>query len=123
MTTDAHKLARTTDPETSKQAAETAAQRAPSVRAAVYQLLEEFGPLTDNEIATRYMALRDLYRFPLTTESSLRTRRKELQRDRLVELVPNHTRRTRSGHMARVWTVTASTKIRSGGRRHADISD
>lgn len=111
MIDEAQRITRTTDPQTSKEAAQAVVKTAPTTRAAVLRILEDFGPLTDTQIASRYATLRELYGFRPTTESSLRTRRRELQREGAVRLVDGETRRTRSGYRARVWEAVPSTRI------------
>ncbi|MCP4900077.1 MAG: hypothetical protein GY906_24165 [bacterium] len=91
-----HTRARTIDPETSHDAAESVAEKISEKQRAVLDVLSNasYG-LTDEEIS---FALNDM------THSTLRTRRSELAQKGLV-FDSRMRRATRSGRMAIVWMV------------------
>lgn len=102
MTTTAH--ARLTDPYTSHAAAAVATRSLPTVRAAVYRILEEAGePITHDDLIRRYRqaAMKGVVP-PRTTDSSIRSRCNELERDGLVVVPTDELGRSRHGNTARL---------------------
>jgi predicted HTH transcriptional regulator len=85
-------LARTTDPETSHDAARRITAELPELQAIVLKALRVYGPCTDRSLVT---ALRGQYG---RTESTWRTRRAELVEKGLVEKVGK-------SHGQSVWKV------------------
>lgn len=89
-------LARSTDPQTSHEAAERVHEFASGHRKIIRDALRQHGPLTVDEIA-KYTALQS---------QQINKRLPELQRDHLAE--PTDERRlSASGRPARVWRVIA----------------
>jgi hypothetical protein len=91
-TTPPTKLARDTDPTTSKQAAENASRRGPSQRRRVWEALQQLGDATDYELSIKTGILR----------SSAAKRRQELQDLGHVIETPRR-RPTDTGTLAVVW--------------------
>ena len=101
---------RRSDPATSQAAARTASMAMTSKRLAVLHLFERWGPMTDEEVSSRYELdgsdpSGHLGRCcPNQSESGLRTRRSELVRmDQLVD--SGRTKRMSTGRQAIVWSV------------------
>jgi hypothetical protein len=94
---------RPTDPATSALAAGSL-DSLPERRQAVYGVLVEYGPLTDEAIAEVYAGLVDAGLVPAQSPSGLRTRRSELVRSELV-VDSGERGRTSTGRVAVVWTA------------------
>lgn len=90
--------ARTTDPETSHEAAESVAVRENQVR--VYQVLSQLGPSTDEWLVYCYPQ----YMSHPQSPSGIRTRRKELRDKGLVRWTGRKVR-GQTNRMMRVWEV------------------
>lgn len=76
---------RSTDPDTSRAAAEKAAPRAPIIRDVVLEIIREEGPMTHDELIGAYnMRVVMDPDTPRASESGIRTRLSELKRARLV---------------------------------------
>lgn len=88
--------ARATDPQTSHNAAESV-HSLNERRAAVLDVLQRYGPMTDQEIANAYEG-------PDQSPSGLRTRRKELVDMGLVRPA-GFTRKLSTGRSANVWEI------------------
>lgn len=92
---DHHQLARRSDPETSRQAAERVKEFAAGHHKLILDCLKEHGPLSPDQIATKIR----LDKFQICR------RLPELQRAGLAQ--PNgETRRSASGRAERVWCLT-----------------
>jgi len=93
--------ARTTDPETSHAAA-ASLERLTERRQAVWAVLAEYGPLTDEALVSIYDQLADDGLIPPQSPSGVRTRRNELAK---LGLVADTGQRgtTISGRMAMLW--------------------
>lgn len=94
--------ARWADPDTSHEAA-ASVTAITATRRAILDVLETFGPCTDEEIAT-------FYRGPRASPSGLRTRRAELVRGGHV-YDTGHRGVLQSGRRAVVWGLTADTRL------------
>jgi hypothetical protein len=96
--------ARITDPETSHEAA-ASVENVTEVQQAILRLFSRLGPFTDQGLVHTYESMFNSGRVPRASESGIRTRRKELERMRLVEhngaLV-----RLPSGRKARLYELT-----------------
>lgn len=101
--TEAH--ARSTDPETSHEAADTV-WNPTEVQAHVFRIIEEHGPISDTELAWHYGHEAVKHNWYVPTPQSLRSRRAELVASGQIEhsgfygLTPNG-RRTRKWWVAR----------------------
>jgi hypothetical protein len=95
-------LARTTDPETSHQAAEDVSSRLRESQAAVLVVLALNGPSTDQELTAKYHQLAAAGAVPPQSESGIRSRRAELVRIGTVRDTGLRDR-TRSGRRTIVW--------------------
>lgn len=73
-------LARTTDPDTSRDAIPTRPKRE-AQKSAILTLLREVGPMTDHELAWQYNNQRARRGWPATQLDSVRKRRAELKND------------------------------------------
>jgi hypothetical protein len=93
----AHRLARPTQPETAKDASESASRRAPSQRRRVWEALKELGSATDYEISIHLGILR----------SSAAKRRQELS-DLGFIVDTGQRRKTDTGTSAVVWRCSYS---------------
>ena len=96
-------LYRRTDPTTSALAA-ASLDSLPERRQAVYGVLAEHGPLTDEALAEVYAGLADAGLVPAQSPSGLRTRRSELVRSDLV-VDTGERGRTATGRVAVVWAA------------------
>jgi hypothetical protein len=99
-------IARTTDPETSHEAARSITGLRRSQRD-VLRVLRSYGPMTDEQLVARYTALAKLKDSALRPQSpsGIRTRRAELRADSLVR--DSGTRATMTtGRRAIVWEVS-----------------
>jgi hypothetical protein len=97
--------ARRTDPPTSHAAARSiASEKIRASQKAILMLLEARGPLTDEEIATRYAQTSRMLpdHFPPQSPSGLRTRRSELHQAGYV-IDTGEQRKLKSGRWAIVW--------------------
>lgn len=104
MTTNGNRRARarTGDPYTSHAAAAAATRSLPTVRATVYSILEAAGgPLTHEQIVATYRRWQmNGQARPGATDSSIRSRCNELEKDELVVVV-DQGGRSRLGNLAR----------------------
>jgi hypothetical protein len=89
--------ARTSDPETSHEAAASVGEVRLS-QTYVYTVLSHAGPSTDEELVRRYAASPH----PMQSPSGIRSRRAELARLGMVEFT-GEKRRMSTGRLARVW--------------------
>jgi len=93
-------MARSTDPETSHEAARDASKKAPNHRLIALQALSDYGPMTDYELADKTGL----------QQNSIGKRRKDCQDVGLVDFYsPNgekERRQTPSGSSAYVWQIT-----------------
>lgn len=99
--------ARTSDPETSHEAAASISRKALSDgQRTILNLLRKFGPMTDEEILEE-LAEMGWRNQKVRTASSARTRRKEITQDDIHKDRPikdsGERRKTRSGRNAIVW--------------------
>lgn len=94
---------RATDPATSAYAA-ASIEDLPERRRAVYGVLAEYGPLTDEALAEVYGSLAEEGLVPPQSPSGLRTRRSELVRSDLV-VDSGERGETSTGRAAVVWAV------------------
>jgi len=96
-----HKLARTTDPDTSKAAARSTKELRLRHAAFIMAALRDVGyrGLTSEEISEEYSEMLDMV--------AVARRMKELERRGLVERTVER-RKNRSGRLARVWRVTSA---------------
>jgi hypothetical protein len=94
--------ARWGDPDTSHDAAESVGALT-ATRAAILEVLDTYGPLTDEEIAR-------LYQGPRASPSGLRTRRSELVRAGKV-YDTGQRRPLHSGRYAVAWASTADLRL------------
>jgi hypothetical protein len=110
-------VARTGDPETSHEAADSVPrERIRLTQERVLALLDDLGDQTDEDLAANW-------RWDLVSPSGLRTRRAEVTARGLVTWSGGKVR-MRTGRMARVWTITAAGREaradlrrgRTGGR-------
>jgi hypothetical protein len=93
----AHRLARPNQPETAKEASESASRRAPSQRRRVWEALKQLGSATDYEISIHLGILR----------SSAAKRRQELS-DQGFIVDTGQRRKTDTGTSAVVWRCSYS---------------
>lgn len=109
--------ARTTDPQTSRDAARSVKKVNDSMRA-VFKVLRAYGPLTDEELVDRYERIRrstgDINTYPQQSVSGLRTRRRELW-DRGYVINTEMRRPLRSGRNGIVWAVRPGLEHQEGG--------
>lgn len=96
-------VARATDPGTSWAAAGSVRNQT-QVHRFLISLLRQFGPMTDEEIAHRWKHQQVEWDLPLTSDSGLRTRRKELV-DMGVAEATGEERRTKSNRKTKVWRL------------------
>lgn len=111
--TNVHPLpVRNTDPDTSRSAALLAIARRPRVRDAVYAVLADDGPLTQDDLiaAYRQRAL-NIEGWPWASDSSIRTRCSELVRDGMVEEDPGGYGASRMGNRALVWRAVTVQRM------------
>lgn len=97
---------RTTDPDTSHQAAAKAVANRPRIRDCVFAVIAEAGPagITHDALVVAYhRKMAQIHGWPPASASSIRTRCSELVRDDLVESVPDHVERSALGNRARLW--------------------
>jgi hypothetical protein len=104
-------VARRTDPDTSWAAAHSVTELREKQRL-VYEILEHYGPLTDQGIAGYYGHDPSL---PIQSPSGLRTRRCELVDKGLVKDTGERVK-LRTGRRAAVWRVTTEEERRPPGR-------
>lgn len=98
--------ARVGDPYTSQVAAAVATRNLPTVRAAVYAILETAGePMTHDQIIAAYGRQVMSGRAKRTTDSSIRSRCNELEKDELVVVMPGPVGRSRYGNPARLYAA------------------
>jgi hypothetical protein len=110
MNPDQLPLARSTDPDTSHAAARSV-RNIEKVRTYILRAYDALGPMTDRKLCEWFM-LNGPTHTPFS-ESGIRTRRNELERDGLVEYA-GWKDRLPSGRMARVYRLVCST---CGGSR------
>lgn len=96
-----HDLARSTDPDTSHDAAASTDLR--GSRAEVLRILTEFGPMSDDELLMRHELLGTARRF---TPQRLRTARKALESAGVVQPTGRKVA-TRYGRAAQEWAVAS----------------
>lgn len=77
-------LVRSTDPDTSHEAAESVSDKVRVTQGAVLACLKAIGPANDTELIVRYMDAAKRHLVPLQSASGIRTRRAELVRQGLV---------------------------------------
>jgi len=98
--TSVKSMARSTDPETSHEAARDASKKAPNHRLIALQALSEHGPMTDFELANKTGL----------QQTSIGKRRKDCQDVGLVDFFmidgEKERRQTPSGSSAYVWQIT-----------------
>lgn len=98
--------ARAADPFTSHVAAAVATRNLPTVRAAVYAILEEADEaMTHDQIIAAYGRRVMGGQARRSTDSSIRSRCNELQKDQLVVVLPEHVGRSRYGNPARLYVA------------------
>lgn len=102
----AEPLARTSDPETSHEAAESVRPFLTARREAVLLVLGGAGPMTDEELQAEYLFAAGMDIVPAQSASGLRTRRSELV-DAGMVVDTGERRRTASGRQAVVWAVVS----------------
>jgi hypothetical protein len=117
--------ARRTDPATSHEAAASIKGLTEKQRA-VYTVLSDYGPMTDEQLAEQYEKLRWPAAFPLQSPSGLRTRRRELADRNLVreQRYPDNDLQEHAGELVRVkmstgrlaqvWEVVPGSAARLG---------
>lgn len=96
--------ARSTDPYTSHEAAESV-DNVSDVQLAILRLFARLGPFSDHGLVHTYQSFTNSGRVPKASESGIRTRRKELQRMRLIEDNGGWVR-LESGRKAILWEIT-----------------
>lgn len=100
-------VARTTDPETSKDAAASLSRdKIRETQANILEVLERYGPSCDEEIAIYFQQLASLQDWPRQSPSGLRSRRAELVSAGLVKDSGERTK-TASGRQTIVWELSA----------------
>lgn len=98
-------LARTTDPETSHEAARLP-RKGELIKGAVLAILGEDGPATHDQIVGRYNArLAAGHDYPPAGASSIRTRVAELVDEGLVDVLEAEWGRSTMGNRARRWRL------------------
>lgn len=103
--------ARTSDPFTSHAAAAVATRNLPTVRAAVYAILEDADePMTHDQLIAAYGRRVMGGQARRSTDSSIRSRCNELQKDQLVVVLPEHVGRSRYGNPARLYVAQSVYK-------------
>lgn len=78
-------LARSTDPQTSHDAATSNRQARQEQKTAILWLLANVGPMTDHELTWQYKRYRAQKNWPATRDDSVRKRRAELKNEGRVE--------------------------------------
>lgn len=99
--------ARTTDPDTSHEAAVKIGELNPR-RAAVYEALGRFGPVTHDELSDQYAGDRIVFGWPEQTPQSVRSRCAELVKLGLVEWNGDHGT-TSTGGKSKRWRVVPTS--------------
>lgn len=101
-------LARSTDPHTSHEAAESVAAKIRASQHAVWAVLNTIGPATDTELIQAYADVSERgHLFPPQSPSGIRTRRAELVRQGSV--IDTGVRDIlRSGRRSIVWTTVVA---------------
>lgn len=99
--------ARASDPQTSQDAAQKAAQDRPSIRTNVLTILRSHGPLTLDGLVQEYVRQKNVHGWKPATEQGIRSRCAELVDGGLVEQVPDAEGRSRFGNRARLWRVVS----------------
>lgn len=97
-------LVRSTDPDTSHEAAESIAAERGGSRSAILGVLALIGPTTDTGLIEAYASLAELGEVPYQSPSGIRTRRKELVRQRRVADTGERVQLI-SGRRSIVWTA------------------
>ncbi|HEX7352516.1 hypothetical protein [Brachybacterium sp.] len=99
--------ARTSDPFTSHAAAAVASRNLPTVRAAVYSILEDADePMTHDQLIAQYRRWQmNGQARPGATDSSIRSRCNELEKDQLVLSLPDERGRSRYGNPAGLYVA------------------
>lgn len=95
--------ARSTDPETSHDAA-MSVQGITELQARIYDLLREHGPMTDVDLIARYRSRHD---WPAATDSGIRTRRHELVELRQVVKIGVACERGKGGRAHTLWGLAS----------------
>lgn len=104
-TEDARELARSSDPVTSHEAAESLSQEVLSRQKEAILSLLTLKPSTDRELTARYFDAQDANGWPNTDRDSVRKRRAQLKNAGRVEVVGITTPTT--GKRAQIWGVAA----------------
>ncbi len=86
------------------QAASNASNKTITVKTVILKLLE-LSPMTDPELCDAYRNMSYIGQAPTTSDQNIRTRRNELHKLGLVQVVG--VTKTASGRDARVWSKTA----------------
>lgn len=98
-------VSRTTDPETSRQAAASLSkEKMRETQRQILEVLGRFGPSCDEDIATYFRQLSEIESWPLQSPSGLRSRRAELVSSGLVRDSGQRTK-TSSGRQTIVWEL------------------
>lgn len=121
MTTEALPV-RSTDPDTSREAASIAMGRAGTIRPIVLALVREHGPLTHDELIGQYHRLMIIDpKTPKASESGLRTRLSELVRRGLIR--EDATRgKSLFGNTAKRWVAVDPAELIAAGDSTADTA-
>lgn len=107
---------RTSDPETSYAAAVKAAEGAPKIRHVVRALVEEFGPLTQDELIGQYRKLEIFAPLtPKASDSGIRTRLSELRHQ--GDIVQDEEEGlSRFGNRAKRWITTEHAQLNASAQ-------
>lgn len=106
-TTDGSANARTTDPQTSKDAAKLNREAKAEQKKAILWLLQNIGPMTDHELTYHYAKNRAKKGWPATQADGVRKRRSDLKNEGKV-VSTGRTSGFALGHApSTVWTVAA----------------
>ena len=95
--------ARTTDPATSREATKVNPGHDASVRERIVKIFTACNLLTDEELIRKYEML-----YGATPHSTIRTRRKELERDGKVQVVDSHGTVVGTGRKCQVYKLVVS---------------
>ena len=115
-------FARLNDPFTSHAAAATISRKTlGTVRANVLKILVDAAePMSHDEIISTWRGRELNGLVPFATDSSIRSRVKELHRDGLVALVPDRTRENAHGRKCLLWFAQA---VPENGTKIANVGD
>lgn len=106
MTSTTAPLVRTTDPDTSREAAASTRHNRTRVREGVYEAIRAaLRPVTHDEIIRYYRQCVTDCRWPAATDSSIRTRCHELVVQGVVEVVDGEYGTSPTGRRARLWRL------------------